>query len=141
MCVSCIKTQVLWISGKMHVSFVKNLQIEFLLEYGNVNFLWEILRMIKCLRIIPECSISIFVKMWRYFSCYRWEGEGVNEVGKDKATGVVRVRVNPKYYRPTEVVRVIPLCSLPPNQCCVQQSLPGQWVEWVVYFSSELGNL
>ena len=34
----------------------------------------------------------------------RWEGEGVNEVGKDKATGVVRVKVNPKFYRPTEVV-------------------------------------
>jgi len=33
----------------------------------------------------------------------QWEGSGVNEVGKDKATGTVRVRVNPKYYRPTEV--------------------------------------
>jgi len=37
---------------------------------------------------------------------YSWEGSGVNEVGKDKATGVVRIRINPKYYRPTEVVRV-----------------------------------
>jgi GDPmannose 4,6-dehydratase len=33
-----------------------------------------------------------------------WEGEGVDEVGKEKATGIVRVKVNPKYYRPTEVV-------------------------------------
>jgi len=32
-----------------------------------------------------------------------WEGEGVNEVGKDKATGIVRVRVDPRYFRPTEV--------------------------------------
>jgi GDPmannose 4,6-dehydratase len=32
-----------------------------------------------------------------------WEGEGVNEVGKDKATGTVHVKVNPKFYRPTEV--------------------------------------
>jgi GDPmannose 4,6-dehydratase len=32
-----------------------------------------------------------------------WEGSGVEEVGKDKATGIVRVKVNPKYYRPTEV--------------------------------------
>ncbi|CAL4157783.1 unnamed protein product [Meganyctiphanes norvegica] len=32
-----------------------------------------------------------------------WEGEGVNEVGKEKDTGVVRVSVNPKYYRPCEV--------------------------------------
>ena len=33
-----------------------------------------------------------------------WEGEGLTEVGKEEGTGVIRVRVNPKYYRPTEVV-------------------------------------
>ena len=33
-----------------------------------------------------------------------WEGTGTEEVGKDKATGVVRVRVNARFYRPTEVV-------------------------------------
>ena len=27
----------------------------------------------------------------------------MNEIGRDKATGIVRVKVNPKYYRPTEV--------------------------------------
>lgn len=32
-----------------------------------------------------------------------WEGKGENEVGKEKETGVVRVEVNSKYYRPTEV--------------------------------------
>lgn len=32
-----------------------------------------------------------------------WEGEGVNEVGKEKDTGVVRVKVDPKYFRPTDV--------------------------------------
>jgi GDPmannose 4,6-dehydratase len=32
-----------------------------------------------------------------------FEGEGVDEVGKDAATGKVRVRVDPKYFRPTEV--------------------------------------
>ncbi|XP_026283475.1 GDP-mannose 4,6 dehydratase [Frankliniella occidentalis] len=32
-----------------------------------------------------------------------WDGEGLNEVGKEKATGIVRVRVDPKYFRPTEV--------------------------------------
>jgi len=32
-----------------------------------------------------------------------WEGEGINEVGKDKATGAVRVRVDERYFRPTEV--------------------------------------
>ncbi|KAJ3305883.1 hypothetical protein HDU93_006225, partial [Gonapodya sp. JEL0774] len=32
-----------------------------------------------------------------------WEGEEENEVGRDKTTGTVRVRVDPKYYRPAEV--------------------------------------
>ncbi|KAK2723669.1 hypothetical protein QYM36_002118 [Artemia franciscana] len=32
-----------------------------------------------------------------------WEGDGVNEVGKEKNSGVIRVTVNSKYYRPTEV--------------------------------------
>lgn len=36
-----------------------------------------------------------------------WEGEGVNEVGREKETGIVRVKVNPKYYRPTEVEQLL----------------------------------
>lgn len=32
-----------------------------------------------------------------------WEGEGVKETGKNKATGDIVVRVDPKYFRPTEV--------------------------------------
>ena len=32
-----------------------------------------------------------------------WSGEGVNEVGKDAATGMTRVKINPKYFRPCEV--------------------------------------
>lgn len=35
-----------------------------------------------------------------------WEGSGVNEVGKEKGTDIVRVRVNSKYFRPTEVVSI-----------------------------------
>jgi len=31
-----------------------------------------------------------------------WEGVGLNEVGKD-SNGVVRIKVNSQYYRPTEV--------------------------------------
>ncbi|MDE6905878.1 MAG: GDP-mannose 4,6-dehydratase [Lachnospiraceae bacterium] len=33
----------------------------------------------------------------------QWEGEGVDEVGKDKATGKVLVKVNPEFFRPAEV--------------------------------------
>lgn len=32
-----------------------------------------------------------------------WEGDGLNEVGKDLATGRIIVRVNEKYFRPSEV--------------------------------------
>ena len=32
-----------------------------------------------------------------------FSGEGVNEVGKDKATGKIVVKVNPKFFRPAEV--------------------------------------
>ena len=38
-----------------------------------------------------------------YFNLFRWEGEGVNEVGVDKCTREVRITVDPKYYRPAEV--------------------------------------
>lgn len=34
----------------------------------------------------------------------KWQGTGVDEVGIDEATGKVRIQVDPKYYRPTEVV-------------------------------------
>lgn len=33
----------------------------------------------------------------------QWQGEGVNEIGVDKKTGKVLVKIDPKYFRPTEV--------------------------------------
>lgn len=35
-----------------------------------------------------------------------WEGKDLNEVGKDKETGQILVKINPKFFRPTEVVSV-----------------------------------
>jgi len=32
-----------------------------------------------------------------------WEGQGINEIGRDKMTGKIFVRVSEKYFRPTEV--------------------------------------
>ena len=32
-----------------------------------------------------------------------WRGKGINEVGIDKKTGQIYVKVDPKYFRPTEV--------------------------------------
>lgn len=33
----------------------------------------------------------------------KWEGEGVNEIGRDSRTGQILVAVDPAYFRPTEV--------------------------------------
>ena len=32
-----------------------------------------------------------------------WEGNGVDEVGKDATNGDIVVRIDPRYFRPTEV--------------------------------------
>ena len=32
-----------------------------------------------------------------------WEGEGVNEIGRDAASGAELVKIDPRYFRPTEV--------------------------------------
>ena len=32
-----------------------------------------------------------------------WQGIGVDEIGKDKATGKTLVKINPKFFRPAEV--------------------------------------
>lgn len=41
-----------------------------------------------------------------------WEGEGMNEVGIEKNTKTIRVRVDPKYFRPTDVVSKLYINSL-----------------------------
>ena len=41
-----------------------------------------------------------------------WEGTGVNEVGRDKKTGKVIVRVDPRYFRPAEVDLLVGNASL-----------------------------
>ncbi|XP_067928615.1 GDP-mannose 4,6 dehydratase-like [Watersipora subatra] len=40
-----------------------------------------------------------------------WEGEGPNEVGRNKANGKIVVKINPKFYRPTEVDLLLGDCS------------------------------
>jgi GDPmannose 4,6-dehydratase len=37
----------------------------------------------------------------------RWQGEGVDEVGIDEETGAVLVRIDPRYFRPTEVEQLL----------------------------------
>lgn len=50
-------------------------------------------------------SVREFVKLTAKKLGYNivWEGKGVDEIGKDKKTGKVLVKINPRYFRPTEV--------------------------------------
>ena len=56
-----------------------------------------------------EHSVREFVeKCFAYRGFHiRWQGEGVNETGIDEKTGAVLVRVNPKYFRPSEVEELL----------------------------------
>ena len=49
------------------------------------------------------CTLATMMAVSFFFS---WEGEGQSERGVEKGTGKVRVEVDPKYYRPTEVVSI-----------------------------------
>lgn len=52
-------------------------------------------------------SVREFVETaFRYVGrAIQWRGEGIDETGHDVETDQVLVRINPKYFRPTEVVR------------------------------------
>ncbi|VDP15745.1 unnamed protein product [Heligmosomoides polygyrus] len=53
-----------------------------------------------------------------------WEGEGIDEVGKEKGTGTVRVKVNPKYYRPTEVETLLGDATKAKNELGWEAKIP-----------------
>jgi GDPmannose 4,6-dehydratase len=48
-------------------------------------------------REFVECA---FMQVGRQIA---WSGEGVLEIGKDKRSGQILVRIDPDYFRPTEV--------------------------------------
>ena len=60
---------------------------DFVLATGETHTVREFVE-----RAFAETGVSI-----------TWEGAGVDEVGRDAKTGTVRVQVDPRYFRPTEV--------------------------------------
>jgi GDPmannose 4,6-dehydratase len=48
-----------------------------------------------------------------------WEGEGLNEVGRDSRTGEILVKINPEFYRPAEV-----------NLLCGEAGKAHEWLGW-----------
>lgn len=56
-----------------------------------------------------------------------WEGEGVDEVGKNKDTGDILIRIDPQYFRPSEVPYL-----------CGNASLAKQEIGWEATISLEV---
>lgn len=54
-------------------------------------------------------SVREFVEMsFRHINkTIKWEGKDEDEIGIDVESGIVRVKINKKYYRPTEVVSTV----------------------------------
>jgi len=56
---------------------------------------------------VRECVVKAFSVLGHTIT---WEGQGVNEVGKDEK-GAIVVRIDPKYFRPTEVDELLGDCT------------------------------
>ncbi len=54
-------------------------------------------------------SVRRFVELcFKYIGkCIYWNGTGINEVGIEKGTNIVRIKVNEKFFRPVEVEELI----------------------------------
>lgn len=53
---------------------------------------------------VREFVVKAFAQLGRTIV---WSGSGVDEVGKDAQTGAVLVRIDPRYFRPTEVEQLL----------------------------------
>ena len=56
-----------------------------------------------------QYSVRDFVErvLTHYNTIIQWEGEGVDEIGKDSKSGKVLIKVSPEFYRPCEVDTLI----------------------------------
>ena len=74
-----------------------------------VRMQWMMLQQDRAEDFVIATGKQISVRQFVELSCaeagitVKWSGTGVNEIGTDAASGKVIVRVDPKYFRPTEV--------------------------------------
>jgi len=74
-----------------------------------VEAMWLMLQLEKPDDFVIATGETHTIREFIEFSCKEleiplmWEGEGVNEIGKDKNTGKIIIKINPRYFRPTEV--------------------------------------
>ena len=64
-------------------------------------------RMEKVRKFIEICSLHLNWNKEKGSSGIRWEGKGLEEVGIREDTNEIVIRVNPRYFRPTEVEQLL----------------------------------
>jgi len=97
--------------GLQHVLYIGNLDAQR--DWGHardyVDGMWRILQQPEAddyvlatgeTRTVRQLIEAAFGEVGRKI---RWHGNGVEEIGLDDATGATVVRVDPRYFRPTEV--------------------------------------
>jgi GDPmannose 4,6-dehydratase len=98
-------------TGKQDYFEIGNLDVKrdwgYAKEY--VDGMWRILQAPKADNFVLATNETNTVRDWIRF-CFAyiereivWEGKDENEIGKDRKTGKVLIRVNPKFFRPSEV--------------------------------------
>lgn len=102
-------------AGKQDVLEVGNLEAKrdwgYAADY--VEGMWKMLQQEKPDDFVLATGVNHTIKEFveRAFeltgNTIVWEGKGVAEVGKDKKTGKILVKVNPEYFRPAEVEELI----------------------------------
>ena len=91
--------------------------------------------------VILRCARKIYFSILylQYLLCDQlshyvssWEGKDDHEIGRNKANGKVIVKVNPKYYRPTEVVSMNSeyLCSETKIAILLATNFLSQILDW-----------
>ncbi len=114
---------ITFVTRKITIALSKiKLGLEEVLELGNLNskrdwghakdyveMMWLMLQQDKAEDYVISTGETHTVKEFVEESAkhlgfeIEWRGEGVNEIGIDKNTNKIIVKVNPKYYRPCEV--------------------------------------
>ena len=98
-----------------------------------VEAMWLLLQQEKPRDYVIATGYTVTVRYFveQAFKCIgvtiRWEGEGVDEIGINAETGAVVVRIDPQYFRPTEVPFL-----------CGDASLANKELGWVPKISLEV---
>ena len=70
-----------------------------------------------------------------------WEGEGVNEVGKRADTGEIVVKIDPRYFRPTEVDQLLGDASKARKKLnWIPEITLEEMIKEMIYFDSKLAK-